>query len=555
MGQPLVNEGGVVNAASGISPKFPNGAIAQGSLFVLYGQTVGPAGLVASPLPWPTSLGGTSIKVTSGSVSADCPIYYTSASQVAAVMPSNVPVGNATLTLTYNGTTSIGRTVRVVASSFGIYAINLRGTGPGSITNFESPDASPLVNTALKAARPGQTLSLYGTGLGALPAGSNDGAPVPTAITINQPNVEVFVGGKRADLAYAGRAPFFASLDQINFVVPAGVDGCAVPVGIKIGNVISNYTTIAVAASGGICQDALGLSSAQLKKIADGGSVKRASIALVRVDLEISIPILGSQSYKTDTGTAGFNEITASSIDRGGQLNVAGVSSVGTCFVYFDSVDKLIPSDPVATTGLDAGAVINIAGSKGAKTLKLTSKGSYFETLATGSLSLPFPIPGVPTGGDPEGYLLAGNYTVNNGAGGTDVGVFNTSFELPANVTWSNKGAITTINRANGQTVNWTGGDANSYVQIYGYSISEISNKGQTGFFSCLERAGAGTFTIPASILLALPATPAGSLEGFVPTAVLAIGRVSAPKEFTAPGLDSGIIVSTVQLAKTVQYQ
>ena len=91
-----------VRAQSG-PPPFVNSAnnsadysttIAQGSLFVVFGENLGPAGLVeVSAFPLPKTLAGTSITVTSGSATLDCPMIYTSAAQVAAILPSNTPAG------------------------------------------------------------------------------------------------------------------------------------------------------------------------------------------------------------------------------------------------------------------------------------------------------------------------------------------------------------------------------------------------------------------------------------------------------------------------------
>ncbi len=548
--QPVVSDGGILNAGSYLSSRLPGGAIAQGSIFVIFGDRMGPANLASAGFPLPNTLAGTSVRVTSGGQTLDCPLVYTVARQVAAILPSNTPVGNATLTVSFNGQTSASRNFRVVQSAFGTFTLNQGGTGPGVITNFESASSQP-VNTALRTARPGQTLILYGTGLGPLPAGTPDNAAAP-AVQINPSNVELLVGGRRANVAYAGRVPGFAGLDQINFVVPAGIEGCAVPVAIKIGNIISNYVTIAITASGGVCSEPLGLSSTLLDRINNGGSVRFGSIGLARADLEIMLPFLQSpQSIKTDTGSADFEEINLTTINGGGQLGVAGTSTVGTCFVFVGSQNNLTPVDPIRARGLDAGAAINMNGPKGARSLRRVENliGTYGESLATGGIG----VPGAPGGGDPDGYLVPGNYTFNNGAGGADVRSFNASFTLPPNVNWTNKAATNTINRTNGVTVNWTGGDANSFVQIYGYSLSEDSDNAVGGFFVCLERASAGTFTVPPAILLALPPSPSGT--SLLPLGAMGVGGVSAPREFTAPGLDYGVIVSTSMTVKSVTFQ
>jgi uncharacterized protein (TIGR03437 family) len=546
--QPVVSEGGIVNAASGANPRLPSGGVAQGSLFVIYGVRMGPAVLAASPLPWPTTLSGTSVRVTSGSVSADCPIYYTSAGQVAAVMPSNIPVGNATLTLSYNGQASPGRTVRVAANSFGIYTTNLRGSGPGSITNFESATSQP-VNSPLRSARPGQTLIAYGTGLGALPSGANDGAPVSAATPINQAGVELYIGGRRADVGYAGRAPSFASLDQINFVVPAGVSGCAVPVYVKTGDIVSNFATISIAVSGSICSDALGLPQSQLEKLNSTGSLKVGNITLGRFDLEISAFGFNT-SIKTDSGTAGFFDFTTVSVSSSSSLNAGRASSLGTCTVFSGTASALTPIDFAPPRGLDAGALINISGPKGAKSLKKVDSriGEYSETLSTGTIS----IPGL--GGGDGSYLDPGPYSFNNAAGGADVRGFTANLNLSAPVLWSNKAAVTNVNRASGQTINWTGGDNSGYVVIYGYSATDTTDNAILSIFSCTERASVGTFTVPAAILLALPPTPTASSSG-LPFGLMGVGSGNLPATFSAPGLDYGYIVSTSLTLKSVNYQ
>ena len=92
--QPVINPGGVVNAASYIRGGFPNSGIAQGSLFVIFGRNLGPAELQTFPgLPKPKSLAGTSVRVSAGGTTVDAFLHYTSSSQVAAILPSNTPLG------------------------------------------------------------------------------------------------------------------------------------------------------------------------------------------------------------------------------------------------------------------------------------------------------------------------------------------------------------------------------------------------------------------------------------------------------------------------------
>jgi hypothetical protein len=70
---------------SAVNSASYGGNIAQGSLFVLYGASLGPSELVqASSLPLPAQLGGTAIEVAYGSTRVPCPMVYSSAGAVAA---------------------------------------------------------------------------------------------------------------------------------------------------------------------------------------------------------------------------------------------------------------------------------------------------------------------------------------------------------------------------------------------------------------------------------------------------------------------------------------
>src|SRR5215470_4226874 len=98
---PAINYRGVVNAASIMPQGLPGGGIAQGSIFTIFGRSLGPATPVAaSGFPLSTTLSGISIKVFQGAKSVDALPLFVSASQINAVMPSNTPLGMVSVQLT-----------------------------------------------------------------------------------------------------------------------------------------------------------------------------------------------------------------------------------------------------------------------------------------------------------------------------------------------------------------------------------------------------------------------------------------------------------------------
>jgi len=197
----------VVNAASYISPGLPNAGIAQGAIFVVFGSGLGPANISFAP----------------------------------AAFQSTTPTGTGTITATYNGQASNAAPITVVANNLGIFTIGSNGQGPGIVTY---PDYSLVSaakdaqcggpNTTCGAANPGDTLSLWATGLGPVSGNEASGA----GLGQNMPNVPltVWLGGVQAPVVYQGRCGCCIGEDQIVFTVPNNVPtACAVPLLVQAG--------------------------------------------------------------------------------------------------------------------------------------------------------------------------------------------------------------------------------------------------------------------------------------------------------------------------------
>jgi uncharacterized protein (TIGR03437 family) len=113
----------------------------------------------------------------------------------------------------------------VVATAPGIFTTP-NGTGPAAANNQDGS-----INSALNPAVRGSIISLYATGGG-----------------LNPSSATVKIGGYTAQVLYAGPAPGFAGLMQINARVPAGFLPPGIqPVLLTIGNAVSQAgVTIAV---------------------------------------------------------------------------------------------------------------------------------------------------------------------------------------------------------------------------------------------------------------------------------------------------------------------
>src|SRR5207245_2143656 len=103
------------------------------SVFTIFGLAMGPAAIaLANGTNYQTALAGTSVTFTplvGAATPINARIVYSAASQVAGLLPSNIPTGLYAVRVTYNGRTSAPRTVAVVARSFGIATQNSAGNG------------------------------------------------------------------------------------------------------------------------------------------------------------------------------------------------------------------------------------------------------------------------------------------------------------------------------------------------------------------------------------------------------------------------------------------
>ncbi|MBI3666543.1 MAG: hypothetical protein HY236_10035, partial [Acidobacteria bacterium] len=251
-------------------------------------------------------------------------------------------------------------------------------------------------------------------------------------------------------------------------------------------------------------------------------------------------PPIGTITSTNDSGSGTFFRLNFNGLSGATGFNNF---SFGSCYVYlFTGNNTKLPQ--VTTTPLDAGPVLNVTGPNGAKQLAKQMKGSYYSQLGGGT-------PGLP-GGQPL-FLDPGSYTVENGAGGTDVGAFKASLIIPAHLVWTNEDSINDISRSQDLPITWSGGNPSGFVIITGVSITSSPAVG--GVFVCTEHVSAGRFTVPSLVLSTLPASNSG--QSGVPGGFLLVGSSTAFQSgrFQASGLDFGYITAGDSSEKSVNFQ
>jgi uncharacterized protein (TIGR03437 family) len=189
----------------------------------------------------PTSLGHTQVKLGD----ALLPLFYTSNSQLNAQVPFSLPVNSQQqLVVQYGNTLSVPAPVSVSAAQPAIYTQNQAGTGQGAIIN----GVTGIVADSKNPVHAGDVISIYCTGLGPVnPAVAEGVAASSTVLSQTTTPVTATVGGQTATVNFAGLAPSYIGLYQVNVVIPNGVTpGDNVSIVLTEGSQVSQPVTISV---------------------------------------------------------------------------------------------------------------------------------------------------------------------------------------------------------------------------------------------------------------------------------------------------------------------
>ena len=242
---PAISSGGIVSASAfgGFT------SVAPGSWIEIYGT-----GLAADSRSWtgadftgvnaPTSLDGTSVTIGGQNAFID----YISPTQVNAQVPSNAGTGaqpvivktaagaSAALTLTVN----LEEPGLLAPASFKVngtqYAAALFSDG----ATFVLPTGA-IAGVASRPAKPGDVITLYGVGFGAVTPNIPAGQVVQQSNTLLAP-VQILFGQVPGTVKFDGLAPSAVGLYQFNVVVPNVAASNAVPLTFALAGVAGTQT-------------------------------------------------------------------------------------------------------------------------------------------------------------------------------------------------------------------------------------------------------------------------------------------------------------------------
>ena len=216
-GAPTYSADSIANSAAGVA-----GLYAPNTFISIYGQNlahtiraIAPGDITAGTLP--TALTGTGVRVLINQIPAD--IWYVSPTLINVLIPTLLIAGPATLQIEVDGLAGPAA------------AIVLGNTAPALF----QPDATTVLAvhldgsliTPASPARAGEVIVLFATGLGVTQPAQIPNQLAPGAAEIaGRADFQILLNGASVDpsqILYAGAAPGFAGLYQINLRMPASI--------------------------------------------------------------------------------------------------------------------------------------------------------------------------------------------------------------------------------------------------------------------------------------------------------------------------------------------
>ena len=223
--------------------------VAPDSWVVAFGT--GLAGATATATPdaggqWPTVLGGTTVQVNGQAAE----LYYVSPAQINFLVPDGTTFGSLSVVITdvASGATKTS-TVTVQNTAVGVFTGNSSGAGPGAILNGVTYAPAPfLVETPQNGGTDLRTrLAVYCTGLRYAGNPAHNPAVTNVASSVTAQGQDPAGNPYSFTVEYAGAAPGYPGLDQVNIVLPAQLDGAgAVSLTIVAEGAASNVVTFLV---------------------------------------------------------------------------------------------------------------------------------------------------------------------------------------------------------------------------------------------------------------------------------------------------------------------
>ena len=354
-------------------------------------------------------------------------------------------------------------------------------------------------NSLTHPLRPGESMAIFGTGLGANP---------------NVESISIELAGVTVPAEFAAAVADRPGVDQIEFRLPEDApDDCYAGLQVRVAGRVSNQVSIATAAAEGVCRHRLGLTAGDLATLDAGGTVPIGSVSVTSgISPKYQAP---GRYYRFDSLTARFQLLDAFSFAtlparwRRRDLPAAATRTLG-----------FRPRGCPAPAEIDAG-----------RAAMESPNGTRFE-LANGRVDLSentdYDLTDVPAS-----PVTHGDWKLTL-SGGTDVAAFQLPFHVPPPLRWTDRAPA--LSNARDYTVRW---DPAGYAEG---DRAQLRLDAGSSVVECNIAAAAGAITVPAALL-------GGAQSGSSAHLSLTISRLNnARPRFDAPLVSGGSAPGIVEI-------
>ncbi|MBI1761692.1 MAG: hypothetical protein HYR56_09685 [Acidobacteria bacterium] len=211
-----------------VSAASYNGEQAAESMAAAFGENLANGTASATTLPLPTTLAGTTVKVTDAAgTERNAPLFFVSPGQINYLLPAGTGAGIASIAVVKGGAIVATATLPVTSVAPGLFSANASGAGVAAavvlrvrangaqvielLSRFDQPTGR-FVSLPIDLGPEGEQvfLVLFGTGL--------RGRSAPEAVT-------AAIGEEDAEVLFAGAVAGLAGLDQANVRLPRSLAG------------------------------------------------------------------------------------------------------------------------------------------------------------------------------------------------------------------------------------------------------------------------------------------------------------------------------------------
>ncbi len=211
-------------------------AISSKAIVAAFGTNLASGVQAATTVPLPISLAGATVQVQD-SVGGFrfAPLFYVSPTQINYQIPAGTPPGPATVYITVGEAQAQIGAMIVAPAAPAIFTMDQSGAGAAVALDAFTFTRAPF-NATRSDGQP-NIIAVFGSGLG------EDATDVDGNVS---GSVQVTIDGQPTVLHYAGRAPGFVGLNQLNIQFPAGISSGNHQLVVTRNGVSSNVVTIAI---------------------------------------------------------------------------------------------------------------------------------------------------------------------------------------------------------------------------------------------------------------------------------------------------------------------